>query len=235
MSQPETERQGVGDSVYARLRTQIMGGELVIGHLLPKEANLAVQLGVSRTILREALARLRHEGLIESKRGTGTRVLGPKTEVASTAFAVATPHSIADLEACYVFRLGVEPEVAALAATHVDAERLDAIRAAHLAFEACASRDALGAGEDLAFHAAIAAATGNSYYIQTIAAIAKPVEVALNIAKALGPENASERLLPTIAEHYAVMERIAVGDADGARTAMRAHINSSRNRVFQGR
>ncbi len=224
--------RGLGDQVYTRLRTRITSGELGAGILLPRESDFAEQLGVSRTVLREALARLRHEGLVESKRGTGTRVLGASVP---SIFAAAAPHSIADLEACYEFRMGLEPEVAALAARRRNAGGLDLIRQAHRAFEACAARDELGAAEDLAFHAAIAAATRNDYYIQTIAAIAKPVEVGLGIAKAFGPLRAADRLAPTIAEHRAIVESIGAQDPEAARAAMRAHVRASRDRVFQGR
>jgi DNA-binding FadR family transcriptional regulator len=224
-------RGSLSEGIHETIRERIASGELPKGSLLPREEDLALQLGVSRTVLREALARLRHDGLIESKRGTGNRVIGPQ---AKTIFEAATPNSIADLEACYEFRLGIEPEIAALASQRIEADSLRRISEAARQLEIVVASGELGAEQDLAFHAAIASATQNSYYIQTIAAIAKPVEVGMRIARMLSSGISVERLVTTITEHRAILSALQKKDPAAARAAMEQHILASRQRVFVG-
>ncbi|RIY01403.1 FadR family transcriptional regulator [Aureimonas flava] len=228
---PRRNGESLSEGVYGSIRARIDAGEFPQGSLLPREDELALAFGVSRTVLREALTRLRHDGLIASKRGTGNRVL---EERRPTIFQAAPAHSIADLEACYKFRYGVEPEIAALAAERADREATGRIEASARRLEAVVASGHLGPEHDLAFHAAVAEATRNSYYIQTIAAIAKPVEVGLKVAAALSPIEPVRRLTPTITEHRAILSAIEAGDPNAARLAMQAHIRASRERVFVG-
>jgi DNA-binding FadR family transcriptional regulator len=181
--------------------------------------------------VREALARLRYDGLIESKRGSGSRITRKPTK---TIFETAHPHSISDLQNCYDFRMGVEPQAAYLAARRRSEESLRRVELAQERLAACIKSDRLGAEEDIEFHSAIAAATENEYYVKTIAAIAKPVEVGLTVAKALSNAPARERLAPTLMEHARILDAIRLGDPDQARQAMHSHIEASRQRVFVG-
>ncbi|MCV9938304.1 FadR family transcriptional regulator [Boseaceae bacterium BT-24-1] len=224
-------RGSLSEGVHATIRERIASGELSKGSLLPREEDLALQLGVSRTVLREALARLRHDGLIVSKRGTGNRVVGPQGK---TIFEAAPPHSIADLEACYEFRLGIEPEIAALASQRAEPDSLRRITEAARRLEIVVASGELGAEQDLAFHAAIASATQNHYYIQTIAAIAKPVEIGMQIARMLSSGAPAERLATTISEHRAILSALQEKDAAASRAAMERHIIASQRRVFVG-
>lgn len=229
---PPRRRAGsLSEGVYGSIRARIDSGEFTQGSLLPKEDALALEFGVSRTVLREALTRLRHDGLIASKRGTGNRVL---EERRPTIFQAAPAHSIADLEACYEFRYGVEPEIAALAAQRADHAAIRRIDESTRQLEAVVASGHLGPEHDFAFHAAVANAARNEYYIQTIAAIAKPVAVGLKVAAALSTAEPVQRLTPTITEHRAILAAIKAGDPNGARTAMQDHIRASRERVFVG-
>ncbi|WNJ87877.1 FadR/GntR family transcriptional regulator [Bosea sp. 685] len=228
---PRRGQVSLGQEVYGSIRDKISSGEFARGNLLPREDELAQSYGVSRTVLREALTRLRHDGLIESKRGTGNRVLEGRS---TTIFEAAPAHSIADLEACYEFRFGVEPEIAALAAARADQKALKLIEESARQLEAIVASGHLGPEHDLAFHAAIAKAAGNAYYIQTIAAIAKPVEIGLKVAAMLSADDAVRRLTPTITEHRAIVSAIEARNPAAARTAMQEHIRASRQRVFIG-
>ena len=221
----------LSEDVYHSFRSRIISGSLPAGTLLSREDMLSGELGVSRTVLREALARLRHDGLIESKKGTGSRVLQYQQP---TIFQITPLHSIAELQACYEFRYGVEPDIAALAAERADELEIRRIENCAREMEAVVSSGNLGAEQDLAFHAAIATAAKNAYYIQTIAAIAGPVEVGLRVASALTPAPSHERLSATISEHQAIVDAIRNGDPAAARDAMQRHIKASRERVFIG-
>lgn len=226
--------RSLGESLYQTLAEQIASGSLPPGSLLPKEAEMAAQYGVSRTVLREALVRLRYEGQIESKRGTGNRVVGPAIARAEPIFAPAPPHSIADLQACFEFRLGVEPNIAALAAQRADRYDLNRIEAAAAALEQVIRSGELGARQDIAFHTAITQAARNTYYVRTISAIAIPVEIGMKVAATLAPTDPKARLQTTLDEHRAILQAIHDHDSEAARAAMRHHIESSMARVFTG-
>ncbi|RDW14733.1 FadR/GntR family transcriptional regulator [Paracoccus thiocyanatus] len=226
--------RSLGENLYQTIAEQIASGGLPPGSLLPKEAEMAVQYGVSRTVLREALVRLRYEGQIESKRGTGNRVVGPAIARTEPIFAPAPPHSIADLRACFEFRLGVEPNIAALAAQRADRYDLNRIEAAAAALEHVIRSGELGAPQDIAFHTAITQAARNTYYVRTISAIAVPVEIGMKVAATLAPADPKARLQTTLDEHRAILQAIRDRDPEAARVAMRHHIESSMARVFTG-
>lgn len=223
--------KNLSDVVYASLLDRVIHGDLQAGDLLPKEDELAVSFQVSRTVLREALARLRHEGIIESKRGTGNRVIGTGRDKSAPIFTSEGANSVAELQACFEFRLGLEPVIAATAARHANRSDLIHIENAARALEAAVQSNALGAEEDIAFHTAIAAATHNSFYLRTIAAIARPVEVGMRVAQALS-SNQRDRLATTVAEHRAIIDALLSGDELAAGDAMTLHIQSTFARVF---
>lgn len=219
------------DIVYTEMFKRIECGQWPTNVLLPREEELAVIFKVSRTVIREALARLRSEGMIVSKRGSGSRITGkPRRSI----FDAAHPHSISDLGNCYDFRIGFEPQAAYLAALRGNQAAFERIESAHERLSACITSDRLGAEEDIEFHMAISAATENDYYIKTIIAIAKPVEVGLLVAKTLSDSRASERFAPTIDEHARIMKAILTRKAEAARQYMLEHIEASRRRVFLG-
>lgn len=233
---PEPPRQAgsLSQTVYDRLHGRIASGDLAPGDLLPKEDLLAADMGVSRTVLREALAQLRHEGIIESKRGTGSRVIGLTRVGTPPIFAPAPPTSIADLQSCYEFRLGIEPCIAALAAERAGPEDLAALETTMHAFETAALAGELAANEDIAFHTALTRAARNSFYDRTIAAIAVPVEVGMQIARSFTGGRPVDRMSTTIAEHRAIVDAIRARDPQAARDAMCRHIEASMQRVFVG-
>lgn len=189
-------------------------------------------MNVSRTVLREALARLRHEGVIETKRGTGNRIMGAGRGKAAPIFATEGAGSVAELQACFEFRLGLEPVIAAAAALRADRSDLLRIEQATSDLEQAVHADRLGADEDIAFHTAIAAATHNSFYLRTIAAIANPVETGMQVAQALSSRGMGDRLTTTIAEHRTIVAAIASGNASSAADAMRRHLQLTIDRVF---
>jgi GntR family transcriptional regulator, transcriptional repressor for pyruvate dehydrogenase complex len=224
----------LSESVYDSILGRIVSGALPSGTLLPREGELAIEFGISRTVLREALARLRYEGLIVSKRGTGNRVVGSPTARPSPIFPSTPPHSIAELQACFEFRLGIEPNIAALAAERANRSDLEHIEASAKAFERAVEVGELGAEQDIAFHTAITRASQNSFYVRTIAAIAVPVEIGMRIARTLSTAPPPDRLATTIDEHRAILAALATGAPEQARAAMRRHIEASMERVFGG-
>lgn len=218
--------------VYQRLLAQISGGEYQIDQRLPGEHELAAQFLVSRPVVREALSRLREEGLIYSRRGAGSFVRMAPEE--SPALGYAPVETIADIQRCYEFRLTIEPDHAYYAALRWNDEALAAIDAA-LALMRDATRAQVHREDaDFTFHCAIAQSANNHYYLASMQALKDHISVGMRFhgASLLGPKSG---LGGVLAEHEGIFEAIRARDGETARTRMRQHLEGSRDRVFEGR
>ncbi len=210
-----------------------MAGDLPPGRKLPSEAELIEEFGVSRTVVREAVSRLQAEGLVETFQGRGSFVLtmpAPSSFTVESA-AIRSHHDILDM---IDFRLGVESEAAALAAARVDENTAASIRAALEAFVAAAPKDAVEA--DFAFHRAVAAASGNRFYLDLLDSLGPMMimlpRTRLGDAHSLTDASHVERVRR---EHDNVAEAVVAGDPDTARAAMRLHLGNTRRRLDAGR
>jgi DNA-binding FadR family transcriptional regulator len=217
------------DQVYEQVLLQIATGRMRIGERLPSEPHLSRSLGVSRPIVRMALARLRADGIIESRQGAGSFVV----QLPSTDFVHAAPSgNVAELLRCFEMRVALEGEAAYLAAERRTTRDLQAI-------EDCAARlgrefagETHGADPDVAFHLAIAAATQNHLFVRTMELLRRPLRDGIATARRLAQRTVSERLPIVLAEHEAVLEAIRAQDAETARQTMRNHIERSRKRML---
>ena len=215
--------------VVAGLKERILAGDLAPGSKLPSEAELIEAYAVSRTVVREAVTRLRAEGLVETFQGRGSFVLTvpEPTSFQLEATAIRSHH---DVLAMVDFRLGVESEAAALAAARVDEAGAQGIRDALSAFAAAEPEHAVEA--DFAFHRAVAAATGNRFYLDLLDSLG-PMMIMLprtRLADAYSLTDAThvERVAR---EHDNVAAAVLAGDPDTARAAMRVHLGNTRRRV----
>jgi GntR family transcriptional regulator, transcriptional repressor for pyruvate dehydrogenase complex len=222
----------LAQGVVAGLKDKILAGDLPPGSKLPSEAELIEEYGVSRTVVREAVTRLRAEGLVETFQGRGSFVLAMPEPSSFTveAAAIRTHHDVLDM---IDFRLGIESEAAALAAARVDATGAEAIRAALAAFVAATPEDAVEA--DFGFHRAVAAASGNRFYLDLLDSLG-PMMIMLartRLADAYSLTDAShvERVCR---EHDDVAAAVIAGDPDTARAAMRVHLGNTRRRLNAG-
>jgi GntR family transcriptional repressor for pyruvate dehydrogenase complex len=221
----------LSDRVYDYVLGQITVGIYPIHSRLPPETRLADQLGVSRPVVREALLRLRDDGVVASRQGAGSFVMRrPVVDL----YDYAPLGSIADIQRCFVFRIGVEGEAAALAARDHDSEGLRRIVDAIAALDRVIEDAALGVEEDIAFHRAIAEATGNRFFTATLAAIQSQVAVGITLNRNHSLIQPRDRLLRGQEEHRAVLKAVASRDEAAARHAMRLHIENARKRVFDG-
>ena len=155
----------LAQTVVAGLKSRILDGSLAPGTKLPSESELIEEYAVSRTVVREAVTRLRAEGLVETFQGRGSFVLTVPEPTSFTveASAIRSHH---DVLAMVDFRIGVESEAAYLAATHRSPDGAEQVRAALEAFSAAGPDEAVEA--DFAFHRSVAAATGNRFYLDLI-------------------------------------------------------------------
>ncbi|WP_237173848.1 FadR/GntR family transcriptional regulator [Paracandidimonas lactea] len=195
------------------------------GERMPSEHELCKEFGVSRTVVREAVASLRLAGRLVSKPGVGVFVVPPP------ASTVSLPHvSTADGRAALhvlELRIGLEVEAAGLAAERRTPQDMADIVAA---YDACNTiTDARRAAEaDYAFHLAIARASNNPHFPQLLQSSIRDVMLDLNVKRTGRPDAelaAYEKR--TAREHDTIVTAIMRGDAGAARAAMFKHLNDS--------
>lgn len=215
--------------IAEQLRQLMACGEFAVGSRLPAERDLAVQLGVSRPSVREALIALEVEGMIEVRTGSGIYVQSPHP---LSSKPTSTPGDLtADWGPLEVMsaRILVESEVAALAAQNAQKKDLKAIRDGLQEMKQEAARDEVPRKGDEAFHDAIAQACGNSVLLDTV----QRFWLARNgpLFARLGDYfEHPESWQAAIAEHQAVLEAIEAHDASGARKAMQKHLKQAHKR-----
>ncbi len=188
---------------------------------------MAKRFGVSRTVIREAISRLKSDGLVESRQGLGTVVLRPG---AATAFRidVGTTDSLPAALQVMELRRGLEGEAAALAAQRRTPEQLVRIKQALAKIDEAVEKDSDGADEEGGLHKIIALTTGNSLYVSLLDFLGHFMHASIKATRA----NKARHMDCSIqAEHQAIIEAIAQADPDAARRAAVAHIDNAAARL----
>ncbi len=159
-----TKAASLADDLVQRFEERIETGAMPPGARFPTEKTIAGDFGVSRAVVREAYSRLAARGLLVSRRGSGAYV---PDDAQYRAFQVTAEEAgaIDDVLNLLEMRMGFEAEMADLAARRRTGADLAELRDALAAMEASRDVDASVAA-DTAFHAAIARATGNPYYLR---------------------------------------------------------------------
>lgn len=225
----------LGDQLYQRLMALIERGEFTEGSRLPAEGELAERFKVSRPVIREALSRLRSSGVIVSRKGAGSFVQrGNRTRTLPDVGSFGPVTSLAQLKHCYDFRVCVEGEAAFLAALNHSPQTLQALRDALDEMKAAIDTGMVGLEADYQFHAGVASASANEYFVGAMEVMRTPVEFSIDLARRLSMRRPMEHVLTIQAEHERIFESIEAGDAEAARTSMHAHISDSCRRLFEG-
>ena len=208
------------DEAIEKIKAMIVSGTLHAGDRLPKEADLAADLGLSRSSLREAVKALSLVNILDVRRGDGTYVtsLEPPVLLEALSFIVDFHRDTSVLEFLRVRRI-LEPAATAMAAERVTAEDIDGLRKL---------LDSLGpepavedlVATDMEFHRRIAACSGNSVLCSLLETLSGPTTRA-RIWRGLTQAKASER---TIAEHRAIVDALASHDPEAARSWSIVHI-----------
>ena len=219
------------DRLYESLLGRILAGDYAPGSRLPSEEVLAAEFGVSRPTVRQALARLREEDFITSRRGSGSYVRAPEDEPQAPFAPISC---VADIERCFEFRLTVETRAAELAARNRGPAELAALRAAHDHLEAVLATGALGNEADFRFHDAVAEASGNRYFLETLRVLRPHVDTCMRMLPRLAQRRTPVRIARVQAEHRAILDAIAACDTAAAGRAMASHIASAQRRIFEG-
>lgn len=217
--------------IYERIFELIVSGEYPERSRLPSEFELSRRFGASRPIVREALARLRDDGLIVSRQGSGSYVQR-RPDAAVLRFVPVG--SVADIQRCFEFRVGLEGAAAALAALRWEEEDLAEIRAALQDLDDCIREGRLGVEADARFHRAIAEATHNPFHVSVQRSLEPHVAFGMNLARNLSLLRPTARLRIVQDEHEVIVQAIEARDSARAQKAMEAHVENARRRVFEG-
>lgn len=219
----------LADQVTAALKAHIASGEALPGSRLPTEPVLSERFGVSRTVIREAISRLKSAGLVEVRQGSGT-VVSEGAHIKAFTIDLDVRGSIEAVLRVTELRRGIEGEAAALAAQRHTQEQLQAIHQALLAIDAAEQAGLDGVEQDLAFHFSISQATGNPLYPSLHEFIAQFIKEAIRITRS--NEERRRDLASTVrTEHFAVYAAIAARDVEGARQAALTHIHNAVERL----
>lgn len=232
---PRGRSMTLADVVYERLFEYISSGQYARESKLPSENELAKTFEVSRPVIRDALKRLRDVGLIYSRQGAGSFVVGLSdglSEERSGSF-FRPAETIADIQRCFEFREAIESATASLAARRRNAATIkqleEIVQRLHRVTAGNSHREDI----DFEFHLTIAKAANNQYFSAVLAELREQVSVGMHLhGMALMRPNA--RLEESTDEHVAILDAIRAGDAEKAGERMRAHVRNSRDRLFGG-
>ena len=219
----------LSEHVVAALRAQVLGGEVAPGQKLPTESQLTETFGVSRTVIREAIASLAADGLVESRQGAGVFVL----EHSTLAFGSISQDINKVSQAINVLevRMGIEIESAGLAAIRRNAAQEALIQEAFFEFERLLNLGEPTGKADFAFHREIASATNNPFYVEILDALGdRTIPCDRNSPWYSVEVLSTEYLTGLQREHLLILRAISAGDPHAARDAMRAHLVAAQDR-----
>lgn len=208
----------VTDDVIAKIKAMIVSGDLRPGSRLPREADLAAELGVSRNSLREAVRALSLVRILDVRQGDGTYVssLEPNSLLDAMSFMLEFHQDDSVLDILGVRRI-LEPAATALAAQKMSDPEVAHLRTL-VQLDGASVTDLVAL--DLNFHAAIAAATGNGVLASLLDSLSMPTARA-RIWRGITEEGAFER---TTAEHRGICDAIAARDPQLAHARALAHV-----------
>lgn len=221
-----TKAASLADDLVQRFEERIETGAMPPGARFPTEKTIAGDFGVSRAVVREAYSRLAARGLLVSRRGSGAYV---PDDAQYRAFQVTAEEAgaIDDVLNLLEMRMGFEAEMADLAARRRTGADLAELRDALAAMEASRDVDASVAA-DTAFHAAIARATGNPYYLRFTRFLGVRLVPSRRLYLQGDDPVRHQQYARTInRDHHAIHAAIEAGDPAAARAAARHHIEKS--------
>lgn len=220
------------DKISGDLRRAIETGVILPGERIPGELELARTHAVSRTVVREAIAALRSEGLVDVRRGAGVFALDPSRK-ASTAFSDLDTDRISSLIELLELRTACEMEAAAAAAARRSHVQLEEIHRAHGAVAEQLEKGLPTREADFQFHLAIAQATQNRRFVEFLQLVRTGIisgGTGIGPGRLPLPQNYNSKV---VQEHASIVDAITEGHADNARLSMRQHLLGSLTRYQQ--
>jgi GntR family transcriptional repressor for pyruvate dehydrogenase complex len=211
----------VTDDAILRVKKMIVSGELKPGDRLPREADLAERLGLSRNSLREAVRALSLVRVLDVRQGDGTYVSSLRADelLGALSFVLELHRGEESVLEVLQVRRVLEPAAAAMAAQRIGQQEITELRELCDATESAQSVAEL-VEHDLRFHRRIAEASGNSYLAQLLDTLAGPT-VRVRIWRGITQSGAVDR---TVAEHRAIVNALAAHEPELARSWSTVHV-----------
>ena len=228
-------RGGLVQEVVTHLQQLIQSGQIKPGDKLPTESAVMSDLGVSRTVVREAISRLQASGQVETRHGIGTFALEAPT---THNFRIAEQDmaTIDDVIAVLELRISLETEAAGLAAQRATPEQLTAMANALHGFATAIHSQSDAVPSDFQFHLELAKATGNRHFADLMTYLGTHIIPRTRIQTAdQAPEGRQAYLERVHGEHESIYNAIRNHDTESARAAMRTHLSNSRDRLRRAR
>ena len=224
--------KNLAEQVVDDLARRIGEGEMRVGEKLPTEAQLMLEQGVSRTVIREAISRMQAAGMVETRHGIGTFVLDLEQPTGGLGVSPSAIVTIRDIIAMMELRISLETEAAGLAALRRSEEHLANMRAAVDLFASQVSKGEAAVQADMQFHLEIALATGNRYFeeIYRYLGVTTIPRTRINTTR-FTLDSGEPYLITTNREHEDILSAIARKDPESARAAMRMHLTNSKERL----
>ncbi|MDB5932350.1 MAG: transcriptional regulator, GntR family [Polaromonas sp.] len=227
---PITPGAYLSDQVADVLAAEIRAGRLAVGDKLPTEAALVEQFQVSRTVVREAVSRLKSLGLVDSRQGSGVYVkvtgFSPLNFDAKCAVSKQAVIQMAEV------RRALEAEVAELAARRRTQADIKRIRASITLLDKAVKAGGDGVDEDVKYHRAIAEAARNPFLIGTLEYLGQFLRGATRVTRA-NEARRSDFARQVRDEHELIVRAIEAGDPAAARQAAAQHMNNAIQRIEQ--
>ena len=224
---PIRPARSLAHEVVERIRADIASGKLAPGARLPTEQEMIVAFQVSRTVVREAVAALRAEGLVATRQGVGAFV-ADDSQPRPFSLAPGGLGSIEEVLDLMELRTGVETEAAGLAAERATRRDIRALDAALKTIDEALERGDLAIAEDFALHLTIAQAAANGHFLRFLEFLGRYIIPRQSVRMA-APDSRSY-LMTIQAEHRDIVAAIVSHSVAEARTAMRRHLTKSRQR-----
>lgn len=219
------KRTRLSAHIVQKIMHDIDYGKYKSGEKLPSEYELIEKFGVSRTVIREVIANLRANGMIETKQGKGAFVL-PRIE--SEHFQLRHTGVPVSDELNYILdlRIAIEAETALMAAKYRTEDDLISIKLAIDEMKSLIYKEKVSRQADRNFHHAIAIASKNPHFLELL----RYLESRFDSQDQIVP---NERKIQAIKEHEQICHAIELGDPDAARAAMRLHLSGTRERMTE--
>ena len=221
-------RERLYEQVANQIERLIVEESFRPGDKLPSERNLAERLGVSRTVIREATRVLSVRGLVAVKPGSGTYIqaLSVNSAAAPISLFLKLQQAANTFQNLHEIRLTLEVDIAGLAAQRATDEDIAAMEAAIEAMATYVKDAEQFVQYDLAFHSALAAATQNDLYSVLLTPI---TDLLLEFRLAAYRYDAQASIEGGLIHHRRILERVKAQDSEGARQAMRDHLDQAQS------
>lgn len=217
--------------VHDGLLANIRNGTYQLGQRLPSEASLASEFGVSRPIVRNALARLRESGLVTSRQGAGSFVCNGEQQQPSGFGPLGC---IEDISRYFSYRKLIECESAAIAAKNADATSIKRLKIILADMDKSLDTETAMVDLDVSFHLLVAELSGNHFLVDSLDMLRPHTYFMGKFVRGLGHAGYRKGKRVMSNEHQNIVAAIDAGDSAAASAAMLKHLNDSERRIFKG-